>query len=322
MREVAIIKLDDLKELNDFIDATNDKAMTIEGLVVASDGDIKSISADIKELKQREDILKIAESKLIKLAGIDRAGFAIENSRKQRLLANKNVQNAKQKIKDNAINYFVKNATELIGKSQAQVAYKSSFDLNQMALDTIAGKSKDLMSLMKTELSNLGLRLDNNARETSEKLAIINKYDGDMVRDGDSLLQMSVDLLSQTLINRKHENDRKIKVEAERLAQVEAERLAQVEAETPLDLMSEKGDWYCPKCKNNLDALDALNVTNSENCDTCGSAVLWVETTHIAVPIELLEAVAHIGVDTGYGIYKLEKEWIDKAREIFSARKL
>jgi hypothetical protein len=100
MREIAIIKLDDLKELDDFIAETNDKAMTVKGLVVANDGDIKSILTDIKELKQREDILKIAESRLIKLAGIDKVGYTIENSREQRLLANKNVHNAKQEIKN------------------------------------------------------------------------------------------------------------------------------------------------------------------------------------------------------------------------------
>lgn len=306
MDEILILKLDDLKELNDFIAATNDKAMTVKGLVVASDGDIKAISADIKELKQREDVLKNAEGKLIKLAGLDQIGYTIENSREQRLLANKNVQNAKQKIKNDAIDYFVSNATELISKSQAQVSYKASFDLNQLALETIAGKSKDFMALMKTELGNLGLRLDNNARETSEKLAIINKYDVDLVRDNENLLSLPVKLLNQTLENRKRDQGLKIKREAE--------RLAAIEAETPLAPKNKQGNWYCPNCKDNL---CSENVTNSEHCDNCFAAVLWIENDHVAVPIDLIEAVGHIGINTGYGVYELDKKWIDKAQDIF-----
>lgn len=235
MKEIAIIQLDDLKELDDFIAATNDKAMTVKGLVVASDGDIKSISADIKELKQREDILKIAEGRLIKLAGIDRVGFTIENSREQRLLANKNVQNAKQEIKNKALDFFISSANELIKNSQASDTYKQTFDTKQIAQETISGKSKGFMDLMKTELGNLGLRLDNNARETIEKLVIINNFDDDMVRDSEYLLSLPVELLEQTLENRKREQDLKVKNEAQKLAdaieaeRLEAERLAKIE---------------------------------------------------------------------------------------------
>lgn len=230
MNKITILKLDDLKELDDFIDATNDKAMTVKGLVVASDGDIKAITGDIRELKQREDVLKIAESKLIKLAGIDRVGYTIENSREQRLLANKNVQHAKQEIKNKALDFFISNADELIKNSQASDTYKQTFNPSEIASNTISGKSKGFMDLMKTELGNLGLRLDNNARETSEKLAIINKYDDDMVRDKESLLQMPIALLEQTLVNRKNQQEQKIKqladkIEAERLAKIEADKI-------------------------------------------------------------------------------------------------
>ena len=37
----------------------------------------------------------------------------------------------------------------------------------------------------------------------------------------------------------------------------------------------------------------------------------------ISVPYELVEAVAYIGLDFGYGEYQLEQKWIDMAREIF-----
>jgi predicted adenine nucleotide alpha hydrolase (AANH) superfamily ATPase len=31
---------------------------------------------------------------------------------------------------------------------------------------------------------------------------------------------------------------------------------------------------------------------------------------------EIIKAVAHIGIDFGYGKYELEDKWIDKAREL------
>jgi len=39
----------------------------------------------------------------------------------------------------------------------------------------------------------------------------------------------------------------------------------------------------------------------------------------VAVPLELIKAVAHIGIDFGYGKYELEPEHIAKARQIYEA---
>ena len=36
-----------------------------------------------------------------------------------------------------------------------------------------------------------------------------------------------------------------------------------------------------------------------------------------SVPIDLVKAVAHIGIDFGYGEYELPQEYIDSAREIY-----
>lgn len=41
--------------------------------------------------------------------------------------------------------------------------------------------------------------------------------------------------------------------------------------------------------------------------------------THCIVPRELLEAVAHIGIDFGYGKYELDQEHIDNARELLQS---
>ena len=78
--------------------------------------------------------------------------------------------------------------------------------------------------------------------------------------------------------------------------------------------MSNKGDWYCSECQ---DYLSSGRVTFSENCDTCGYAVLCVEVNHVCVPIEFVKAVAHVGVDFGYGEYEIERKWIDLARKMY-----
>ena len=36
----------------------------------------------------------------------------------------------------------------------------------------------------------------------------------------------------------------------------------------------------------------------------------------IEVPLALIEAVAHIGVDFGFGPYELERKWIEQAQSI------
>lgn len=75
------------------------------------------------------------------------------------------------------------------------------------------------------------------------------------------------------------------------------------------------GYWYCPTCKEEV---DGSRVTFSEHHDAdCNTPVVWVEPDHVAVPLELVKAVAHIGIDFGYGAYELEPEHIAKAREIY-----
>lgn len=44
-----------------------------------------------------------------------------------------------------------------------------------------------------------------------------------------------------------------------------------------------------------------------------------VKPNHVVVPLELIKAVAHIGIDFGYGKYELEPQHIDMARKIYEA---
>ena len=39
------------------------------------------------------------------------------------------------------------------------------------------------------------------------------------------------------------------------------------------------------------------------------------------VPVELIKAIAHIGIDFGYGEYELEQKFIDEARNIYTKLK-
>jgi len=73
--------------------------------------------------------------------------------------------------------------------------------------------------------------------------------------------------------------------------------------------------WYCPVCQEEV---DSLRVTYSEHHDSgCNTPVVWVEPAHVVVPIELIKAGAHIGIDFGFGKYELEDKHIATARKIY-----
>ena len=73
--------------------------------------------------------------------------------------------------------------------------------------------------------------------------------------------------------------------------------------------------WYCPVCQEEV---DSSRVTCSEHHDSeCNTPVIWVEPAHVVVPIELIKAVARIGVDFGFGEYELEDKHIATARKIY-----
>ncbi len=43
-----------------------------------------------------------------------------------------------------------------------------------------------------------------------------------------------------------------------------------------------------------------------------------IDDEYVRVPLEFLQAVGHIGVDFGYGIYELETHWIELARRYYN----
>ena len=56
------------------------------------------------------------------------------------------------------------------------------------------------------------------------------------------------------------------------------------------------------------------------NCSVCGGAIDEYgnpkESEEMERLKEIAKAVAHIGVDFGYGVYKLEDKYIQMAREV------
>lgn len=54
-------------------------------------------------------------------------------------------------------------------------------------------------------------------------------------------------------------------------------------------------------------------TTKSKALGKCTS-----ETYKVSVPIELVEAVAHIGVNFGFGEYELEQKYIETARKLLT----
>lgn len=44
-----------------------------------------------------------------------------------------------------------------------------------------------------------------------------------------------------------------------------------------------------------------------------------IDEVYVSVPLEFLKAVAHIGIDFGYGEYELEQKWLDLARRHYEA---
>lgn len=253
MKEIAIKNLENLQELDNFILTTNDKVELVKGLIVANDDDIKLISKDIKELKDREDTLKVAESKLIELAGIDRIGVAIANSREHRLLANKNVQVAKQKIKDDAINYFIKKATDIIEKSKASNKFKVSLpSLKEMAIRAILGKSSNFIEKMDEALELLELKLERDAILTSQKMEIINTYTNDLTRDLEQLLTLSIDEIKSELSERKAQKQAEIE-------QTRAEAAAKAERQKQDEIaQADDKKWVMRLSNDDLHALDEI----------------------------------------------------------------
>ncbi len=44
-----------------------------------------------------------------------------------------------------------------------------------------------------------------------------------------------------------------------------------------------------------------------------------IDAEYISVPVELIKAIAHIGIYFDYGEYKLEQKWIDLSRRYYES---
>jgi len=218
MNEIVIKEVNNLEPLHKFLEETKPVVDSLKGLALKDESDISMAVENIKELQLQEKALSKAKDKVLELAGIDIFDKEFNKRRDIRLDLNSQVVNLKQKLKDEAINYFVSNAKELIDKSNASNNYKSKIQVLELAHSTIKGKSKNIMELMKIQLEVLENGLIENEKETAEKLKVINSFDDDLVRDKEYLLSLSIEAIKPTLELRLKEREDSTKEKAEAIA--------------------------------------------------------------------------------------------------------
>jgi hypothetical protein len=217
--EIIIKETGDLQSFNDFLSRTQEDLEKAKGLILSNEEDVVIASEYIKDLTEQEKAINIGKDILIKLSGIKVFDDEHKKRRDIRLDLNTQVKSAKEKIKQEAVNYFTVAAQELIKNSTASTAYKDTININTIATDTIFGKSKKLKESLKVQLDVIALGLKTNEEETAEKQTIINKYDEDLTRDIEHLLSLPVEALKPELDNRKILQDKKIQDLAKQKAQ-------------------------------------------------------------------------------------------------------
>lgn len=76
--------------------------------------------------------------------------------------------------------------------------------------------------------------------------------------------------------------------------------------------------YKCSKCEGFIAELGELEPSNP--C-TCEADKIKSLERQLAEARELIKAVAHIGIDWGYGKFELSQDHIDKARELYEKLK-
>ena len=168
--ELSKVSVDNIKQLKDFIVSAKYDADKLKGLKIANDNDIAEVSANIKELNADQETLTKARDILMENAGINIAVEAIAYIRGVRLDLNRNLTDAKSKIKENAISLFIEHLDTLLeADKDASDTFKNGFNGREIALDTIKGKSKNFNKLMNDKLQEIKTDLAVNGKQTKEK---------------------------------------------------------------------------------------------------------------------------------------------------------
>lgn len=228
MYDIKIKDINELKDLHDFVAATDIKIKQSADIVVATDEDYKLNNEIITDLKGREVALLKAEKILIALAKINLPRESAEAARKMRLTLERLGKEYREAKKQWAIDNFVISGTKMIEQSGASQAFKVSLNLNGIALEQLYKKNKNFDEILDNYLAILQNDLNENETETKAKEDIINKYGKHHAIDIDHIMGLPIEAIEPLLQLRvEQEKTRNAeKAEAERLAKAEAERVA------------------------------------------------------------------------------------------------
>jgi hypothetical protein len=228
--ELSKVSVDNIKQLQDFIASAKSDADKLKGLKIADDNDIAEVSANIKELNADQETLTKARDILMENAGINIAVEAIAYIRGVRLDLNRNLTDAKSKIKENAISLFIEHLDTLLeADKDASNTFKNGFNARDIALDTIKGKSKNFNKLMNDKLQEIKTDLAVNGKQTKEKKMVMAEFSKETTYDEENLLSMSKENIKVVLEKRANDILEREKQVAEQAKEQERVRLLQAQ---------------------------------------------------------------------------------------------
>jgi hypothetical protein len=239
--ELSKVSVDNIKQLQDFIASAKSDADKLKGLKIANDNDIAEVSSNIKELNADQETLTKARDILMENAGINIAVEAIAYIRGVRLDLNRNLTDAKSKIKENAISLFMEHLDTLLeADKDASDTFKNGFNGREIAIDTIKGKSKNFNKLMNDKLQEIKTDLAVNGKQTKEKKMVMAEFSKETTYDEENLLSMSKENIKVVLEKRANDIIEREKQVAKEAKEQERIRLLQAQKQKQETIDREK----------------------------------------------------------------------------------
>jgi hypothetical protein len=230
--ELSKLSSSNLEDLKEFIAKAKSGADKFKGLTIADDDEIAEVSKNIKELNTDQDTLEEARDILMENAGINIVVEAASYIRGIRLDLNRDLTEAKSRIKEGAINLFIAHLHTLIdAEKDASEGFKNSFNgkEREIALDTIKGKSKNFKKLMNEKLQEIKYDLARNGKQTKEQKLVISKFPKEITYDEEHLLSMSKENIKIVLEKRANDIIEREKQVAEEAKEQERVRMLQAQ---------------------------------------------------------------------------------------------
>jgi hypothetical protein len=228
--ELSKLSSGNLEDLKEFIAQAKSSADKFKGLTIADDDEIAEVSKNIKELNTDQSTLEEARDILMEKAGINIAVEAAAYIRGIRIDLNRDLTEAKSRIKENAIKLFMEHLDTLLeADKDASDTFKNGFNGRDIALDTIKGKSKNFNKLMNDKLQEIKTDLAVNGKQTKEKRLVIAEFSKETTYDEENLLSMSKGNIKVVLEKRANDILEREKQVAEEAKEQERVRLLQAQ---------------------------------------------------------------------------------------------